>query len=280
MTGQGAAHGAVTILNATATGIGCSLAVEGGVQATWDWRDEPGLDLTADPPCDDRLARAVQSLLHKETSAAGGATVTTQAATGASRGLKTSSAAAAALLRAGLDAQDLAWNDEQVLHAAVQASRAAGVTLTGALDDQAAVTLGGCHLTDNTAGRIACAFPTEAWDVAIWVPDHAISKGDLAGLDASAIADEARAAERLARDGDLPGALSNNGRAFAAFYAAAGLPVTHAPAEAALAAGALGAGLSGTGPAVAALFTPGERPALEAVPGGAWTWTKVVEASA
>ena len=267
--GRGTAHGAVTILNATATGIGCALAVEAGADAAWTWRSDAALTLEGAP--DDRLARAVQQRLGGR-----GAHVAATTRFPAGRGLKTSSSAACALLRAAHAADGGRIEDRAVLRDAVAAARTAGVTLTGALDDQAAVTMGGCHLTDNRRDAVLQRLPAERWHVAVWVPDAAIPKARVAAVDAGAVAAEARAAQSLAERGHLAAALTANGRAFTRLYTAAGLPVDARPADVALAHGALGAGLSGTGPAVAALF---DAPAaLPAVPGGTWTWTRAVEA--
>lgn len=270
-TGQGFAFGAVSILNATATGIGCALAVEAGTHAVWRLGRGRGEGLVTLGAPDDRLVRAVHA-----ATGGGPAEVLCTSAFPPSRGLKTSSSAAAALVRAAHAATGRAATDRDVVRAAVAASRAAGVTITGALDDQCATTLGGCHLTDNRRDAVLQTLGAERWHVAAWVPDAAIPKTRAAAVDASAIAREARAAEHLATHGRLPEALTRNGAAFTRLYAAAGLPVDERPARVALQHGALGAGLSGCGPAVAALFDA--RVDLPAVPGGSWTWTRAVPA--
>lgn len=265
----GVAHGAVTILNATATGIGCALAVEAGALARWTWQ---GDRLVLDGAPDDRLARAVQA-----QCGGAGAQVSSSTRFAPARGLKTSSSAAAAMLRAAHSAQGNDLEDRDLLRRAVAASRDAGVTITGAFDDQAAVTLGGCHLTDNRRDAILQTLPSGPWHVAVWVPDQALPKSRLQGIDASAVAKDARAAEHLATHGRVAEAMTRNGQAFTRLYMAAGLPVDGRAAEVAMAHGALGAGLSGTGPAVAALF---DQPVtLPEVAGGNWMWTRTVEAT-
>lgn len=268
-------HGAVTILNATATGRGASLAVEGGVSAQWDWG---GMDLRFDGASDDRLARQVHELLQSKLGRSDGAGVTTTAPFGPARGLKTSSGAAAAMLQAGATDAGQPMSNTELIHASIDASVAAGVTLTGAFDDQTAVVRGGCHVTDNAARAIVSVVPIEPWSVAIWVPDHDLPKSDIKAIDASVIAGEIEEAEALVLAGDVPGAMTKNGAAFTRLYQAAGLPVTDEAARVALAAGALGAGLSGTGPAVAALFEPNFVSELPYVAGGTWTWTTAVPA--
>ncbi len=268
--GVGRAFGAVTIVNATATGIGCALAVRGGAEATWTPRD--GAVRLEDGP-DARLAEAV-ALACADLTGQRGADVAVRCASPPARGLKTSSSVAAALVRAAADAAGRRLPDLEVAQRAVAASRQAGVTLTGAFDDQAATVLGGCHLTDNARQAVLLSPPAQPWAVAVWVPQASIPKERLRDVDVASAKAGAAQAARLAQAGRLAEAMTANGRAFHAVYAAAGLPVDERPAEVALAHGALGAGLSGTGPAVAALFTSAVD--LPAVPGGEWRWTEAV----
>lgn len=267
---EGTAHAAVTILNGTATGIGCSLAIVGGVHATVT----PGVAdaFTSDPACDPAVANACRATVLE----LGPVAIRTRSVFPPSRGLKTSSSSAAAILRA-LDAASGRPSDDAALIArSVQACRAAGVTLTGAWDDQAAVVLGGCQVADSRAGRILASFEVPRWKVAIWVPQHAIPKPQVARVDVSSLAPRLSALAAGLTAESIPSAMTENGRLFTAHYAAAGLPVSDRPAQVALAAGALGAGLSGTGPAVAALFE--RRADLEPVQGGDWTWSETVAA--
>lgn len=266
MTGHGTAYGAVSILNATATGIGCALAVDGGASATWSPRRDGGIHLKGGP--DDRLVRAVAAQFNV------GGDVAVTCVMPPARGLKTSSSVAAALVRAAADATQASLPARDVEQRAVDASRQAGVTLTGAYDDQVATVRGGCHLTDNATSTLLAAVAVAPWHVAIWVPAASIAKAQVRGLDATAAQRGARQAEAHVRAGDIPTAMTANGRTFHALYAAAGLPVNDDPARVALAAGALGAGLSGTGPAVAALFEDAVE--LPEVPGGTWRWTRAV----
>lgn len=273
MSATGAAHAAITVINATATGRGASLAVQGGVQATWAWQ---GSEVQLQADVDDRLAHAVHACMARELGRSDGASVTTQAAFPPSRGLKTSSGAAAAMIQAAARDAGRELEPDTVVDLAIEASRAAGVTLTGARDDQAAVVHGGCQLTDNHAGTTLERIPVEPWPVAIWIPDHSLPKSSIAAIDATPLRDLIDAAEQLLRMGDLPGALTANGAAYHRLYHAAGLPVTDAPVDAAVDAGAIAAGLSGTGPAAAALFPVGDDPEPRDVPGGRWVRTEVV----
>ena len=271
---EASAFGAVSVLNATATGVGCSLAIEDGVRARWKWLDEGGLRW-AQRDVDAALVAACFENLRSRFGLPDGADAGTSATWPAARGLKTSSSAAAALLRAAVADASIDIDPPDLVSMAVAANVAAGTTITGAFDDQVATVRGGCHITDNAERRIEATLRPERWHVAVWVPEAKIEKRHVAHIDASVLAKEARAAEALARMGDIAAALTANGDAFTRLYAAAGLPVTSEPASVARQAGALGAGLSGTGPSVAALFdAPAE---LDAVAGGTWRWSRVQE---
>jgi shikimate kinase len=270
VTGRGRAQGAVSIVNATATGLGCSLAIAARASATWS-PAESGLKVEGAP--DARLVEAVIAETFDLTGARG-ATVTVDCPFPPSRGLKTSSSVAAALVRAAADSQGQRLEEDDVVQRSVAACLRAGVTITGAYDDQVAVVRGGCRLTDNTARRVVATPDVPAWAVAVWVPESAIPKDAARTVDVAALAPDVSRAVALVRRGDVAEAMTVNGRAFHRAYAAAGLPVDARPAELALEAGALGAGLSGTGPAVAALFDhPVELPP---VPGGTWQWSRAV----
>lgn len=272
MRGHGEAHSAVSILNATATGVGCSLAIAGGVRATWEWQ-ESGLQFAAPVAgLDDRLVRSVLAQVRPPRFE--GAVVSTESRFPPSRGLKTSSSAAAALVQAAAQALGYQWKSSMVVEAAVASCRAAGITLTGALDDQVAVARGGCALVDNARGDLLRRFAVKPWPVAVWVPEASIPKANLRGLDLAPIVPELELLAETLDESNLGATMTANGRLFHKAYAAAGLPVNDAPVEVALAAGAQGAGLSGTGPAVAALFE--HRVELPEVAGGTWVWSEVV----
>ncbi|MFA5944841.1 MAG: shikimate kinase [Candidatus Thermoplasmatota archaeon] len=265
--GRGEAFGAVTIVNATATGVGCSLAVNLRTTAVWS----PGGDgLRVTGAHDLKLVEAVAAELGADL----GAAVAIDCPFPPSRGLKTSSSVAAALVRAVLGADGTPADDATVESLAVASCRRAKVTLTGALDDQMAVVRGGCHIVDTSKGVRLASVAAPPWQVALWVPNAAIAKTDAGRVDVTDLRRPVESAVSLAGAGRVAEAMTANGNAFHACYAAAGLPVDDRPVHAALKLGALGAGLSGTGPAVAALFD--RRVNLPPVAGGVWRWTRTV----
>ena len=147
---NGHAHGAVTILNATATGRGCSMAIDAVTEATWHWGGEA---LAIEGAPDARLADACWRVAQERLGRDDGASIRIRSDLPHARGLKTSSSAATAMLRAaGLPEAD-------VEVAAVQAARQAGVTLTGAFDDQVALHADNLMSTCQRTG--AHWFPSE-----------------------------------------------------------------------------------------------------------------------
>jgi shikimate kinase len=204
---------------------------------------------------DDRLVRACVRRLASEVQGIDpdsvGARVETVSEIPASRGLKSSSAAANAILLAGLAALGRTMEPLDVVQLGVDCAIDAGVTLTGAFDDAVATMFGGAVLTDNERRAIV------AWtelppglEVAFLVTDRKIQKDTLKRSDFEPIHDQVQEAFDLARGGDVASAINLNGRAYAPIVG-----VDNTPADAALAAGAWAAGMTGTGPAIAVVHT-------------------------
>ena len=254
-------RGAFTIVNGIASGMGGACGVElrfaarvelmgngGSIESTFSG---PG----ANAHMDDRLVRACIRRLASDVMEidpdAAGARVETVSEIPASRGLKSSSAAANAILLAGLAALDRHMEPLDVVQLGVDCATDAGVTLTGAFDDAVATMFGGAVLTDNEARRIV-EWADLPWgmEVAFLVPDRKIQKDSLDRSDFAAIREQVQEAFDLARGGELADAINLNGRVYAPIVG-----VDNTPADAALAAGAWAAGMTGTGPAIAVVYT-------------------------
>jgi shikimate kinase len=204
---------------------------------------------------DDRLVRACVRRLASDVQGidpdAVGARVETVSEIPASRGLKSSSAASNAVIMAGLAALEQEMEPLEVVQMGVDCALDAGVTLTGAFDDAVATMFGGAVLTDNER-RTIVSWPDVPSDmeVAFLVPDRKIHKDTLKRSDFAQIHDQVQEAFDLAMGGDVAKAITLNGRAYAPIVG-----VDNTPADAALAAGAWAAGMTGTGPAIAVIFT-------------------------
>ena len=260
-TGHAMTRGAFTIINGIANGMGGACGVDLRFIARVELNGNAGevettfLGPGANPYMDDRLVLACVRRLASDVQGidpdAVGARVETVSEIPASRGLKSSSAAANAVLLAGLAALGQHMEPLDIVQMGVDCAIDAGVTLTGAFDDAVATMFGGAVLTDNERRTILSwvEFPSDL-EVTFIVPDRKIQKDTLKRSDFAPIHDQVKEAFELAQGGDIAGAITLNGRAYAPIVG-----VDNTPADAALAAGAWAAGMTGTGPAIAVVHT-------------------------
>jgi shikimate kinase len=177
-------------------------------------------------------------------------------------GLKTSSASSTAIaisVYAALGQR--AFDPKKVLDCSVEASLASGASITGALDDAAGCLLGGVSMTDNLARKvIASRLFDKKLRVLIRVPKTPSRRE---AVDPKFIRKFGGLTDLffdMAVKGDYWRAMVLNGMAYSSI-----LKYDPFPALRAVELGALGAGLSGTGPAVAAVFDPSKQAEIDAV---------------
>jgi len=267
------ANGAVSVVNAIVTGhAGGSVAVDlhteakvtlledvPEVEVVIDGKEATGRIVDASVPSplggdEGVLARlCLKAVVARLGEPEWGGRVETTSTIPSSRGLKSSSAAANAVVLAANRAFELyegrALSRGECLMAAIEAALDAGVTITGAFDDATASLDGGVVITDNLQ-RIVLhreAVPEDLRAV-ILVPQAKTPTASVRDLPYGAFATLALDAHALARKGEWLRAMTLNGLYTAALY---GTPPTWS--RDALAAGALAAGTSGTGPAFAAI---------------------------
>ena len=253
------ANGAVSIVNAIVTGhAGGSVAVDLHTEAKVTLlEDVPEVEVVIDgQDAGDEgiLARlCLKAVVARLGEPEWGGRVETASTIPSSRGLKSSSAAANAVVLAANRAFQLyegkALTRGECLMAAIEAALDAGVTITGAFDDASASLDGGLVVTDN-AQRIVLHREAVKDDLraVILVPSAKTPTASVRDLPYAAFANLALQAHALARKGDWFHAMTLNGLYTAALY---GTPPTWS--RDALAAGALAASTSGTGPAFAAI---------------------------
>jgi len=255
MWGRAEAHGAISVVNAVATGLGCSLGIglrieaevkiiEGadGVEVRLEGVEHQPSDLESSKI----MAQAIIEALAKRRV---GAEVTTYSEIPLARGLKSSSAAANAIALAAKAALGVGVDDLELVKIGVNAAIKAKVTITGAFDDACASYFGGYCLTDNTNLKLLRREEgPEDLEVVIYVPEERLDKQKINKQIIECFKPFALQAFKLASEGRYLEALTINGLIYSA---ALGLEV-RAAAEA-IKHGALAAGLSGTGPAVSAL---------------------------
>lgn len=253
MKGKGISHGAATIVNAIAGGKGAAFGLDLRTEATVELTAGKGTVVIMDGLPDEATSlaeRCVQSVLE----AKGGkrsyhADVRTSSQIPVSRGLKSSSSAANAIVLATLDALGETMDRLDAIRIGTKAALDAGVSITGAFDDACACALGGVVLTDNRSERVLYRSRMPDYVKAvIHVPENQIRKGDLPRKSISAMSGLVDLAFRQAQEGDYYRALTLNGMCYST-----ALGLDQGIVLRALQNGALAAGLTGTGPATVML---------------------------
>lgn len=262
--GRARCHGAITVVNAIPTGTGAAVGI--ALEAEAEVKLNPSGHLVVDIVSSEReTTNLVRACLTRAFAAANfpdmGAWVTTWSQIPASRGLKSSSAVANALILAALEAvgQLEGRDDDELIRLGVEAAVLAGVTITGAFDDASACFRGGLVITDNARKELLHRSEVrEDLMAVLHVPEQRIAKSSLGQVDWKSAAPRSLEALALAEKGQWMEALRVNGEAIAAL-----LGLSQEPARAALEAGALTAGLTGTGPATAAVCEPKQARKVE-----------------
>ena len=166
-------------------------------------------------------------------------------------GLKSSSSACNAILKAVFDEYDYNMDRMDVVKLGVTCARLSKVTVTGAFDDACGCEFGGLFVTRNADCEVLTNLDMAEYDVVIYVPDDKKRCGHPDHGRMQALAPALQNAIRTAARRPFV-AMTENGQILAG-----ALGLDNNIAERALEAGALGAGISGSGPAVAAVFAPG-----------------------
>jgi shikimate kinase len=247
-------HGAVTIVNAMATGRGAALGVRLWTRAKVTLTNQPGefrgSNLT-DPGEETNLieATARHTFQRFKADKTFGALIETSSNIPVAVGLKSSSAASNAVALATLRALGRRISDDQIVKLGVEASLRAGVTLTGAYDDACACYYGGLVVTDNTHRRILKRFkPKDRFHVLIHVPNHKKYTNEVNRDSLGKFRLFVQVAHKEALNGNYWNSMTLNGLVYCK-----ALGYNTKPAKLALQGGAIAAGLTGKGPAVAAI---------------------------
>jgi len=251
---EAVSFGAVTIVNAMATGKGAALGTKLWTRAKVTLTTQRGLvsvrNLT-NPRESGRLVEETAKHVFRRFGYTRrlGAIVETESNIPIAVGLKSSSAASNAVALACVKALGRKTSDIEVVKLGVDASLRAGVTLTGAFDDACACYLGGVVITDNLKRRILKRFkPGSRFRILVHVPKQKRYTHDVDPAPLKDIRPIIRVAHREALRGNYWNSLTLNGLAYSNAF---GIDTTSTMA--ALNAGAVAAGLTGKGPAVVAI---------------------------
>ncbi|MBC7108859.1 MAG: shikimate kinase [Methanomassiliicoccales archaeon] len=254
MRGEAFAHGAATIVNAIATGKGAAFGIGLKTWAEVEIVSEKGVvaEIEGFEHEDPTLIRnCVETVLaHYSPDKELGARVKTRSEIPISRGLKSSSAAANAVILATLKAIGAEYESLEAIKIGTRCAIKAGVSITGALDDACASFFGGVVITDNRNETIIKrGLMPDGLKVLIHVPDFQIRKSRLPLDRIKSMKNIVEFAYERALMGDYFTAMTLNGLAYSA-----ALNVDQDIAVRALSKGAKAAGLSGTGPAIVILI--------------------------
>jgi shikimate kinase len=247
---QASCFGAGTIVNAIATGKGAAFGIALRVTATAETRPE-GFGVRAHVPdgVDPTLVASGATRVLRRSRQNASLEVSVDSEIPMSRGLKSSSAVANAVVLASARALGLDLEPFQIIRIGVDAALDAEVTITGAFDDACASFFGGIVVTDNRTRKLLTTDRfAEGLVAVVHVPSRTISKSSLRGIDFSPIRPQVEEAFRCAVRGDYFRAIETNSAAYAPL-----LGIDETPALQARAAGALAAGITGAGPAIIAL---------------------------
>jgi len=238
-------HGAISIVNAVATGFGSSLGISLKVKV--EMVAEKGSGIIFESGNSNKMInRIIEDVLSPKFTAEYLLKIRINSEIPLGVGLKSSSAVSSAVALAckGLISDNV--QDQQVLDSAVAASLFARTTITGAYDDATACYYGGFVVTDNYNRKILrqddC--PDDV-AVIIYVPKNC-QRGDLSKL--KLLSELYNDAFNLAYSGNYWKAMILNG-----ILNSSVLLGDYLPARLALENGALAAGMSGNGPSTAAV---------------------------
>jgi shikimate kinase len=250
-------HGAVSIVNAIATGKGSALGVSLELTAEVGLAKGKGLRFISGKDTDKLVNNIVRSTLSKTMLENNQVIVKVRSRIPIGFGLKSSSAISNAVALACARLIDDNVDDERVLQTAVSSSLAAGVSITGAMDDACACYYGGFVVTDNHKRKLIRREPAPSDLVSVIFLPRNTARGNIAKL--SAFTDLFDTAFYLAHNGDYWNAMKLNG-----VLAAAALSSSYAPSLNAIEAGAYGVSISGNGPSIAAVASNKEARSIQA----------------
>jgi shikimate kinase len=240
-------HGAISIVNAIATGKGSALGVSLKVTAEVELQKGHGLRFITDRNGDKLIKKIVEKTIPKQIIKSNMIIIKVDSEIPIGYGLKSSSAVsnAVALACSHIEMEE-DTNDHEILEVAASSSLEAKVSLTGAYDDATACYFGGFTVTDNYSRRIIRKerAPDNLYAI-IFLPSNT-SRGDVSKL--RNLSDIFIDAFRFAESGQYWKAMKLNG-----VLSSAALSSSYIPVMAALEHGALSASISGNGPSIAAV---------------------------
>jgi shikimate kinase len=251
-------HGAISIVNAIATGKGSALGISLKATAEVELQKGHGLRFITGRNGDRLIRNIIQKTIPKETIESNMISIRVDSEIPIGYGLKSSSAVSNAIaLACSQMGREADINDNTILEVAALSSLEAKVSLTGAYDDTTACYFGGFTVTDNYSRRLIRKERAPENLYAIIILPSNTPRGDVRKL--RNLSDLFIDAFSFAESGQYWKAMKLNG-----VLASAALSSSYAPVMAAMEHGALSASISGNGPSIAAV---GYEDAIEPIVG-------------
>jgi shikimate kinase len=240
-------HGAISIVNAIATGKGSALGISLKVTAEVELQKGHGLRFITGRSGDRLIKNIIQKTIPKETIESNMISIRVDSEIPIGYGLKSSSAVSNAIaLACSQMAREEETNDYAILEVAALSSLEAKVSLTGAYDDATACYFGGFTVTDNYSRRLIRNERAPENLYAIIILPRNTPRRDVCKL--RNLSELFNDAFSFAESGQYWKAMKLNG-----VLASAALSSSYAPVMAAMDHGALSASISGNGPSIAAV---------------------------
>jgi shikimate kinase len=241
-------HGAISIVNAIATGKGATLGISKKVNVEMEATEGSGIliEIQKKPMKSRLVTRVVQKIIPKNELLKTKLRISVDSEIPTGYGLKSSSAISTAVAMASAKLFKPKMNDFEILSTGVDASIETKVSLTGAYDDACGCYYGGFVVTDNYNKKIIhsekCLNRVSA---VIFIPKSR-KRGNVRKLRMSSSTFEQ--AWNLARKSDYWNAMILNGLATSPVLSSEPKIIPKLIEN-----GALGASISGNGPSIAAI---------------------------
>ena len=245
---QANVHGAISLVNAIATGKGATLGIDLNVKAEIENTPGRGISIESENrSLSSRLInKTVEKVVPKRELEKNKLHIFLKSDIPTGYGLKSSSAISSSVALACAKIFKNKINDSQVLLAGVEASIETKVSITGAYDDACACYYGGFTITDNLKRKLVHSEKGPKNLVAVIFIPKSRKRGNVKKL--RSLKPVFEKAWNLARDSDYWNAMILNGLATSAILNSDPKIITDLIEK-----GALGASVSGNGPAIAAV---------------------------
>jgi len=258
MIGRAVSHGAISIVNAIATGTGGAVGINLEIEALVRLSKDPGTITTHIKNAPDENGDLIRICVQKVLEAClksdkYGAVIYTKSEIPIARGLKSSSAAANAAVLATYAAlqEEPLVDDLLAVKIGVDSALEAEVSVTGAFDDACACYFGGAVITNNYERKILKTpriNPNPTLKVVLRIPSAAIRTRDSGSEGLRELKPFFEVAVQEALKGSIFNAMMINGLLCASYYGMDASFLTEM-----VRSGALTAGVSGTGPTMFAI---------------------------